>query len=92
MNVEDNTLSVDELGFVIGSAMIPIDEDYYVSIGVTSYEFDGDRINHVPSVILCKNGKVVHEAEPHDSLNPERAIENAISSGKYLASTIEHYI
>jgi hypothetical protein len=88
-----NNLEIDEQGFVSGQAFIDIEDDYYVTMTVTSYRFDNDKMNHVPMSMLCEeNGRIVHETTDYDSEIPQTAIDNALSSGENLAENYEEFI
>ena len=93
MELQDNTMRVDKEGKVTGSAFIPLENGYYVSCSVTSYEYDGDKLNHVPHCVLVdEGGKIIHEAYTHDSLNADVAIDRAEERAERLAENYEMYV
>jgi hypothetical protein len=92
MELQDNTLEVID-GKVKGSAFIPLENGYTVSCAVFSYEYDGNKMNHVPSSVLSdKEGRIVHESELNDTTNAQKAIERAENSCVWLAENFEKFI
>lgn len=84
-----NELKVNEDGFVEGYAYThQFCGGFDVSVAITSYELgDGynEDMNHVPHVVLSDpDGNIVSEPMPHDSHNPERAIENGMNAAEYI--------
>jgi len=94
MEIEDNTLEIDETGKVIGSAYIPLENGYTVSFHVHSYDYDnGNKTNHVPMVVLSdKNGKIISEPSCYDSKNAQKAIERAKQTAINTAENYKEYI
>ena len=91
---DNDTLEVQDDGYVTGSAYVVRDDGYSVDVTVTSYEYnDGEEMNHVPSVIVSdEHGSIVREAEVHDSSNPERAIDRAKNTGQNLFENLDNFV
>jgi len=92
MKLHDNIFEVIN-GKVEGNAFIPLKNGYTVSCGVFSYEYNGDKINHIPSSTLTdKQGKIIYESEIHDTNNANKAIKRAKESCIWLAENYDQFI
>lgn len=92
-----DSLEIDDDGYVIGSAYTDMKlNGHYMSVGVSSYEYKrrGEvKMNHVPLITVADDtGKVVAEPTSHDSSDPEKAIENAKSTGEYVFENLEEFV
>lgn len=92
-----DSLEIDDEGYVVGSACIfNFIEGYDVSASVTSYEYERNgetKMNHVPHIVVSKrNGSIVSEPHAHDSENPEKAIERAKGTAKYVAQHPDDFV
>jgi len=91
-----SNLSVDDKGFVNGSAHTFIKGKYSIQISVTSYKFihrGKETINHVPHIVVTNNtGSIVAEPNARDSINPSRAITNAIRTAEMVWKNLEDYV
>lgn len=88
-----NDLSTNEDNLVDGMGIVSLDNEYDVLFSVSSYEFNGNRQNHVPNATLVdESGKIIREITDHDTENPQTAIERAKNSAYHLADNYEQYI
>jgi len=66
-----------------------------IFVGVSSYSYnenDERKTNHVPIVtVSSESGSIIHNGEPRDSTNPEKAIQNAINSAEYIFENSDSY-
>jgi len=94
MEIDYNTIEVNDNGIVKGSAYIALENGYTVDFHVHSYEYDnGNKINHVPMVTLSdRDGYIIAEPHCHDSNNAQTAIKRAKQSAKNVAENYEEYI
>jgi hypothetical protein len=101
MSEQNSIWSHDDLrvenGFVEGFAYTNIKNGYDVSAHVESYEYETThnkvKTNHVPVVqITTEDGRIVKNMEPHDSSNPNEAIQNAKSSAEYAYKNLEYFV
>ncbi len=92
---DHDSISIEN-GYVEGYAFAGrVDGEHDVTVSVTSYEYDGDKMNHVPHIVIdeADTGSIVAEPHAHDSQDPERAIDNAKSAGEYIVNGgLEDYI
>lgn len=91
-----NDLCINDDGFVEGTAYTKEKDGYDIRIAVESYEYErhGEtRMNHVPvGNITNEKGIIVHDLEPNDDQNAERAIENAVGSAEYAYKHLGQFI
>lgn len=92
----DNTLEVDDEGFVTGSTFASINDEHDVHVAISSYEYEqhGElRMNHVPNVVITeKNGRIVAEPYAHDDSDPETAIDNALCLAEHVVDHPDAYV
>jgi hypothetical protein len=93
---DHDSISIDEDGYVHGYAFAGrVDGEHDVTVSVTSYEYDGNKMNHVPHIVIDKadTGSIVAEPHANDSRNPNQAIENAKGAGEYIVKEcLEDYV
>lgn len=91
---EGNKLIVNNKGLVEGQTVIPINEEYDVIASVSSYTYNNKtQINHVPHVVITKDGAVAYESEMNeDTDDAHKAIESAYKNAKYLKNNYEEVI
>jgi len=90
-----SNLDIDDQGFVTGSAYTYQKKGLDIQISVTSYEFSRHgkkETNHVPHIVVTNNGSIVSEPEARDSINPSRAITNAIRTAEMVWKNLEDYV
>ena len=93
---DHDSLEINDQGEITGYIFYAINDGFYISGKVLSYEYKGMnevKTNYIPYVTICEsNGKVKEEIENYNTQNPNHAIDNVRNLMRLIVQTPEDFI